>query len=246
MKGYADIGIRFLAMIIDRIILFVVEYLLTYLLIVRTIGVLGPIWYLILILINLAYYVGFEGGPWHATIGKHILGLTIVDEYGRGINYSTSMLRYLGKILSAITLGIGYLLAFFSDKKQTLHDMLAHTYVVNTSEARDSAKQQIICLGGVNAGKTYPVGSGGVLIGRDSQTCGIVFPSSEAGISRSHCLVTYNPSSRMFVVNDRNSTCGTFKENGRRITPGSPAVLGSGERFYIASAKNMFEVRNFK
>ncbi len=240
MKGYADIGIRFLAMIIDDVVLFLIEYLLT----VFMLGVLGPILLPVSILITLAYYIGFEGGPWHATIGKHILGLTIVDEYGNGISYSTSMLRYLGKLLSAITLGIGYLLALFNNNKQTLHDMIARTYVVNTRDVPSSAKQQIICLGGVHAGKTYPVGRG-ILIGRDSQTCGIVFPSSEAGVSRSHCLVTYNPSSRMFIVNDRNSTSGTYRENGSRILPTSPAALSSGERFYIASDRNMFEVRSY-
>ena len=37
--------------------------------------------------------------------------------------------RYLAKIMSALTLGIGYLMVAFTNRKRGLHDMIAGTLV---------------------------------------------------------------------------------------------------------------------
>ena len=39
-------------------------------------------------------------------------------------------MRYVGKILSLATVGIGFLLAGFTARKQALHDLIANTLVV--------------------------------------------------------------------------------------------------------------------
>jgi uncharacterized RDD family membrane protein YckC len=38
--------------------------------------------------------------------------------------------RYFAKIISAIILGIGFLMIAFTDKKRGLHDMIASTLVI--------------------------------------------------------------------------------------------------------------------
>ena len=66
-----------------------------------------------------------------ATPGKMLIKATIVDEESLG-EASTKQLviRYFAYILSAIPLFLGYFWAGWDEKKQTWHDKLAHTVVV--------------------------------------------------------------------------------------------------------------------
>lgn len=77
-----------------------------------------------------AYYI-FMTNKYQATIGKMALGLVVLKEDGQRAELGKIVLREtVGKILSAITLGIGYIMAGFTKKKQALHDMVAGTVVV--------------------------------------------------------------------------------------------------------------------
>ena len=58
----------------------------------------------------------------------------VADVYGQRLSFARSTTRYFSKILSALLLGIGYLMAFFTADSQALHDKIASTVVVNASE----------------------------------------------------------------------------------------------------------------
>lgn len=109
--------------------------------------------------------------------------------------------------------------------------------------ARNNYEPQIVGVTGAFAGVAFPVYPQGVLIGRDTLSCQIVIPANQINVSRTHCFVTFNPVSGMFVINDRNSSGGTFLENGMRVRYGQPTAIHSGERFYLTNTSNMFEVR---
>lgn len=65
------------------------------------------------------------------TIGKMLTGIRIVRKNGTGISFSTVLLRHLlGYFLTALTLGIGFILAAFNHKGRALHDYVAGTTVV--------------------------------------------------------------------------------------------------------------------
>jgi uncharacterized RDD family membrane protein YckC len=81
-------------------------------------------------LLGLAYYVVLEGGPRQATFGKSLLGLKVTDSDGNPIGYGKALLRTIAKIVSGLIIGIGYLMAAFTARKQALHDMIAGTLVV--------------------------------------------------------------------------------------------------------------------
>jgi len=72
------------------------------------------------------YMDGIKGG----TPGKLILGMRIVNEKGEYIGIPMAILRYIGKIVSGIILGIGYFMIGWDEKKQGLHDKIAQTYVI--------------------------------------------------------------------------------------------------------------------
>ena len=76
------------------------------------------------------YYSLMESSAKQATVGKMALGIIVTDLEGRRIGFGRATGRYFAKILSALILGIGFLMAAFTERKQGLHDMIAGTLVV--------------------------------------------------------------------------------------------------------------------
>jgi len=74
-------------------------------------------------ILMLKYYNG-------ATLGKMALRLKVVKTEGE-LDWVTIILREtIGKFVSGIILGIGYLMVAWDPKKQALHDKIAGTYVI--------------------------------------------------------------------------------------------------------------------
>ncbi|WP_026181493.1 RDD family protein [Thioalkalivibrio sp. ALJ7] len=82
------------------------------------------------IIISWLYYTIFESSEWQATPGKRMLGLRVTDLDGQRIGFGRANARYWSKILSALILMIGYLMAAFTRRKQALHDLIASTLVL--------------------------------------------------------------------------------------------------------------------
>jgi uncharacterized RDD family membrane protein YckC len=84
----------------------------------------------IIFILSWLYEAFLTSSSWQGTIGKRILGLKVVDEAGRPIGFGRATGRHFAKILSSMLLGIGYIMAAFTDKKRALHDMIAGTVVM--------------------------------------------------------------------------------------------------------------------
>lgn len=76
------------------------------------------------------YFAVCESSRWQASIGKLALGLQVTDEYGRRIGFAQATGRYFGKFVSVLLLGVGFLLAAWTGRKQALHDDMAGCCVV--------------------------------------------------------------------------------------------------------------------
>lgn len=76
------------------------------------------------------YYTLMESSKFQATVGKLALGLIVTDENGGKLDFTKALIRNLCKIISSMILGIGYIMAGFTEKKQGLHDIIAKTLVV--------------------------------------------------------------------------------------------------------------------
>lgn len=129
---YAGFWIRFSAMIWDWIILGI-PALIIQILVTWAVGI-NSMAYLVTLaaLVVTVYMDGIKGG----TPGKLMLGLRIQNEKGQYIGIPLAILRQIGKILSGIILGIGYLMIAWDAKKQGLHDKIAKTFVVKTKERK--------------------------------------------------------------------------------------------------------------
>jgi len=67
-----------------------------------------------------------------ATIGKLISKIKVIDfdSFGK-VSLVNSALRSAGRIISEMIFYIGFIVAFFTDSRQTLHDKFGKTLVVN-------------------------------------------------------------------------------------------------------------------
>ncbi len=89
------------------------------------------------------YYAGFEASYLQATPGKVVLGLYVCDDNDERITLKQSTIRYFSRFLSMFLLYFGYLISFFTAKRQTLHDLLSRTLVVRGVPA---AKRRVAAL----------------------------------------------------------------------------------------------------
>jgi uncharacterized RDD family membrane protein YckC len=53
------------------------------------------------------------------------LGIVVTDLNGERLSFGRATGRYFGQIVSALTLGIGFLMCAWTENKQCLHDMMA-------------------------------------------------------------------------------------------------------------------------
>ncbi len=82
------------------------------------------------ILIGWLYYAMLESSKPQGTIGKMACSIKVTDIDGNKITFARATGRYFGKIISDMTLYIGYILAGFTVKKQALHDIISDCLVV--------------------------------------------------------------------------------------------------------------------
>lgn len=76
------------------------------------------------------YFALMESSSYQATIGKMICGLIVTDAAGARITFGRATARHFSKIISAIILYIGFMMAGWTERKQALHDMIAGTLVI--------------------------------------------------------------------------------------------------------------------
>lgn len=130
--AYAGFWRRFLAYLIDGLVLATVGGVITLGVYIaapdnlQTLANISPV----SSAIAWAYFALLESSPARGTLGKLAFELVVGDKHGDPISFWRASARYYLKILSWLTLGLGFVLAAFSPRKRALHDMLAGTVVL--------------------------------------------------------------------------------------------------------------------
>ncbi|MBO3462825.1 RDD family protein [Aetokthonos hydrillicola Thurmond2011] len=86
----------------------------------------------------IAYYVllGFlycpvmESSRYQGTLGKMVLGIIVTDMNGNKVSWEQAVKRYISKLLSYITIFIGFFIGGFTNRRQTLHDKVSRCLVI--------------------------------------------------------------------------------------------------------------------
>jgi len=94
-----------------------------------TTGALELLMLLCLVFFSVIYYIGFWMNDGQ-TMGKIIVGLKVVRTDGSRLSLGRALLRYIGYIINASFISIGFLWVAFDPKRQGWHDKLAGTLVV--------------------------------------------------------------------------------------------------------------------
>lgn len=100
-------------------------------------------------------------------------------------------------------------------------------------------KMKLICNTGALSGKIFTSGDA-LYIGRSKNNCNVVFPEDTRGISRTHCCLKIQRG--QLLLTDLGSSYGTFLQNGTKLQPNAPVIIGDGTRFYLAGRDTSFTV----
>lgn len=142
MQPHGGFWLRFVAYIIDAVILNVVSWVI---MMVAGVGVslggaaenvaVGSVMgaYGVSFVINWLYSAVLESSEWQATVGKKAMSLVVTDSAGQRIGFGRATGRYFSKFISVLILGIGFLMVGWTRRKQGLHDMMAGTLVYKTN-----------------------------------------------------------------------------------------------------------------
>lgn len=123
----ASIGLRFVALLIDGVILVVVQLVIRAIAGQAAAQILGAV-------IGIAYYAYFEGQPAGQTLGKRVMGIRVIDfNTGGSIDMGRAAIRSVVRLISGFVCAIGYIWALFNKENQTWHDLAAQTVVVPVS-----------------------------------------------------------------------------------------------------------------
>ncbi len=80
--------------------------------------------------VALLYYLFTESSSRSATIGKQLMHIKVLDEKGENLTLSKALIRNLVKVVCGNIFVLGFFFAIFTKDKQTLHDILGTTLVV--------------------------------------------------------------------------------------------------------------------
>ena len=120
---YAGFWIRLGAGVIDLLVLVCAAGIIAYFFPAAVIWVTSGIG------ISVAYLFGFW--VWRGqTPGKMAVGVKIIRTDSSPIKWQCALRRFLGYIVSLVTLFVGFIWVAFDDRKQGMHDKIADTYVV--------------------------------------------------------------------------------------------------------------------
>jgi uncharacterized RDD family membrane protein YckC len=154
---YAGLGRRFVAFIVDIIIILLFDLVAmavlgltrgiqnSYFYFVQHIAVdtltpegtmaalLGSIlaaYGIVLIVIPWLYFAGFESSRSQATPGKLLMHIVVTDMTGNKPTFARVTLRHFAKFVSALIIFIGFLMIGLTQRRQGLHDRIAGCLVL--------------------------------------------------------------------------------------------------------------------
>jgi uncharacterized RDD family membrane protein YckC len=132
--NYGGFWIRFLAYLVDSLIVTVGFVGIMLLLGAMGLELAGA--EIIFLVLSILYWALMQSSPRQATLGKELCGLKVGGPNGERLSVPRALGREAAKIISSLTLLIGFIIAAFTRNKQALHDFVASTYVVRASEGK--------------------------------------------------------------------------------------------------------------
>jgi uncharacterized RDD family membrane protein YckC len=128
-NALAPFGKRLWAFILDLFVLGIVMLMAQF-----------TIPYILPFFVWVGYKAIFECSAIQATPGKRAVGLMVTDAHGNRITFGVSLLRTFVAFVSVSTGFLIYLVALFTPRRQSVHDLIASTLVVENKPEADPFK----------------------------------------------------------------------------------------------------------
>ena len=132
---YAGFWVRVLAAVIDGLVLAIPTMIVNELF-----GEDSWISIILLLILWWQYSARMLSSSWRATIGKKIVSIAVVNEMGEQITFKDATFRFLYSLISYLLL-LPILMMLFTEKKQTLHDKMAKTLVIDVAQMSDVSSE---------------------------------------------------------------------------------------------------------
>lgn len=138
MNEKAGFFIRFVAYMIDSIVLSIVLWIIIAISIAGSLTMMDNqtlvlainlISGAIIFIVYFGYFIYFYGTSGQ-TLGKKMLRIKVVSTNGTPLTYKKGLLRIIGYIIASIPIYIGFIWMLFDKDKQNWEDKIANTYVV--------------------------------------------------------------------------------------------------------------------
>jgi uncharacterized RDD family membrane protein YckC len=140
-REYAGFWIRFLAKLLDGIVLYIVILPISFLILGSAAFTASEeipsgayvLLNIIALLFQLSASAAYE--VWFlvkkgATPGKMVIGARVITADGRGLSVGRAVGRHFAVYLSSLTFFVGFIMAAFDEQKRALHDRICDTRVV--------------------------------------------------------------------------------------------------------------------
>ncbi|NPA29002.1 MAG: RDD family protein [Epsilonproteobacteria bacterium] len=93
-------------------------------------AMLNAVW-LYMVMVKIAYHTLFVW-QYGASLGKIAMGMRVVRASDNGpVGFGTAFNRAIFRVISEIVMYLGFVIAFFDPRRQTLHDKTSSTVVIN-------------------------------------------------------------------------------------------------------------------
>lgn len=190
-KKYAGFWVRLAASVIDGIVLGIIGFPIK--LLVSNQAAAGGAsvivgWIVMILLIS-----KFQASP-----GKMAVGLHIEKAEGERVGLGTAFMREIvGKLVSGVTLGIGYLMVAWTKQKRGLHDYIAGTVVVENDPTKSKTGWVVF---GVICGVIIPVAIVGLIM-----MFGFLFMSALGGAVKQAPTNYVSPQGSSFQINSNTA-----------------------------------------
>lgn len=154
-RRYGGFWRRYVAYLIDKIVLYLVSL---FLMVVgsialghsgvslgrlmttgdlpRGMGLIAVVYAVAMLITDMVYFTWFHGSVGQ-TPGKMLLGLRVIQASGEKMTFGVAFLRWVGSLVSALFLWLGYLWVAVDWRKQGWHDKIAATLVVRAVDESD-------------------------------------------------------------------------------------------------------------
>jgi uncharacterized RDD family membrane protein YckC/Tfp pilus assembly protein PilE len=220
---YGHFGRRFVAWFIDRVI--VMLPLIVFVILADRAGSKGPgeaafsYGFFAWLAFSILYYPLMESSRWQGTVGKIVMDLKVTHLNGERIGFLRALWRVVTSILSGLILGVGFLVAAFTERRQALHDVFASTLVVRRQFDAEAVKTAAPAesSGGALAIVVVVIGFGGVMM--IGILAAISIPAYQDYLTRSRIAEA------MFLARQAAMNVTEFTEQ-RKTPPSSLAEAG--------------------